>query len=381
MKRWRLLLVAAAVLAVGAIVVPTAAARAAQGAHHRHHVHHVVFVQTNGLKANRIMVYDRAWNGKLSFVASYATGGKGGMTTGSAADPLSSQGSLVTADQGRVLLAVNAGSNTVSFFRVRGDHLWLKQVAASGGQFPASIAVHDQWVYVLNAGGAGSVQGYWLGSDRLWRMRHSHRALGLGNTNPPDFVHSPGQVGFTPDGRRLIVTTKASTSAIDVFAIGDRGVLSGAMVSNPSTSPVPFAFTFDPWGRLVVVEAAMSHLTTYAIKPDNSLTGIGSVADGYIAACWISAARGFYYISNAGSGNLSSYELNGSGAPLLVNAAAATVQAGVTDSVTTIDQHFLYVECGGAGTLDAFRVNHDGTLTLIQTITGLPIPFEGIAQN
>ncbi len=34
-----------------------------------------------------------------------------------------------------------------------------------------------------------------------------------------------------------------------------------------------------------------------------------------------------------------------------------------------------------SGTLDAFRVHHDGTLTLIQTITGLPVPFEGIALN
>ena len=252
---------------------------------------------------------------------------------------------------------------------------WLQQVVASGGEFPVSIAVHGDLVYVLNAGDQGSVQGYWLWGDHLWRMRFSHRALGLGNTNPPDFLHSPGQVGFTPDGQRLIVTTKASTSAIDVFWVGRRGVLSSSPVSNFPASPVPFAFTFDPMGRLVVVEAAMSHLSTYSVNPDNSLTTIGSAADGQMAACWISAARGFYYISNAASGNLSSFMLNGSGVPVLVNAMAATVQAGVTDSVTTPDQRFLYVECGGPGTIDAFHVNHDGTLTLIQTITGLPSPL------
>jgi 6-phosphogluconolactonase (cycloisomerase 2 family) len=122
-------------------------------------------VQTNNLGANRIIVYDRAWDGTLTRVTSYLTGGKGGMAAGSAADPLASQGALVSAEHGRVLLAVNAGSDSISLFRVHGDHLWLAQVAASGGQFPASIAVHGDWVYVLNAGGQGSVQGYWLAGD------------------------------------------------------------------------------------------------------------------------------------------------------------------------------------------------------------------------
>ena len=62
----------------------------------------------------------------------------------------------------------------------------------------------------------------------------------------------------------------------------------------------------------------MSHLSTYTINPDNSLTSIGSAADGFTAACWISTARGFYYISNAGSGNLSAYTLDASGAPVLM---------------------------------------------------------------
>ena len=58
--------------------------------------------------------------------------------------------------RGHVLLAVNAGSNTLSLFRVaRGDKLLLKQVVASGGEFPVSIAVRGDLVYVLNAGVEG----------------------------------------------------------------------------------------------------------------------------------------------------------------------------------------------------------------------------------
>jgi hypothetical protein len=39
------------------------------------------------------------------------------------------------------------------------------------------------------------------------------------------------------------------------------------------------------------------------------------------------------------------------------------------------------VENGGAGTLDEFHVNTDGTLFEIGTVTGLDTPMEGIAAS
>ena len=177
----------------------------------------------------------------------------GGQAAGSVVDPLASQGSLASAADGQLLLAVNAGSNTVSLMRVvRGEKLLLEQVVPSGGQFPVSIAVRGDLVYVLNAGLDGSVQGYrlsggWFGGGHLWPIPGSNRTLSLGNTNPPDYLMSPGQVGFTPNGRHLIVTTKFSGFKIDVFDVGPFGMLSPTPVSNPAAQPVPFAFTFDPW--------------------------------------------------------------------------------------------------------------------------------------
>src|SRR5437016_4528913 len=82
----------------------------------------------------------------------------------------------------------------------------------------------------------------------------SRRSLGLANTTPPNFLTAPGQVAFTPDGRQLIVTTKASTSSYEVFAVQPNGRLSAAPVVTRSATPVPFAFTFGPDGRLVAGE-------------------------------------------------------------------------------------------------------------------------------
>ena len=44
-------------------------------------------------------------------------------------------------------------------------------------------------------------------------------------------------------------------------------------------------------------------------------------------------------------------------------------------------QRFLYAESGGAGTVDEFQVNSDGTLTKLGIIAGPPVALEGIAST
>ena len=199
------------------------------------------------------------------------------------------------------------------------------------------------------------------------------------NTNPPNFLTSPGQVGFTPDGGKLLVTTKASGSAIDVFAVGSDGLLAAAPVVNPSATPVPFAFTFDPAGRLVSGEAGTSSVTTYAIQPGGTLTDPKSQSDGQVALCWILQVRGFYYVSNTGSNTLSSFQIDASGQPSLLSAVAATTNPGPIDLASSDD--FLYAQTGVNGTVDEFHVGADGSLEPLGTVAGLPSGIEGIAAT
>jgi 6-phosphogluconolactonase (cycloisomerase 2 family) len=371
--------VLAALLAVLALALLGAQASSANGGHGKRHGHkNVVFVQTNELTGNQIAVYDRGFDGRLSRVATYPTGGNGGAAVpGSESDRLASQGSLVYDSGHRLLIAVNAGSDTVSVFRVHGDRLRLKDVVSSGGEFPASIAVHGDLAYVLNAGGEGIVQGFRINRQGLTPIAGSARSLGLANSNPPQFLTSPGQVGFTPDGRKLIVTTKASTSSIGVFEVGHDGLLSASPVVNPSATPVPFAF--GPAGRLVAGEAGASSVTTYRIQPTGTLTDPKSQSDGQTALCWIVTARGFYFVSNTGSNNLSSFRIDASGQPTLLAAVAATTNPGPIDLASS--DNFLYAETGINGTVDEFFVGSDGTLVPLGTVDDLPPGIEGIAAT
>ena len=325
---------------------------------------HAVFVQTNDPAGNSIAAYARANDGTLSYVATYATGGNGGRANGAVVDPLISQSSLVYDANHGLLLAPNAGSNTVSVFGVSGNALRLNQVVNSGGSFPNSIGIHGDLAYVLNAGFAGSVQGYRIAGGTLHPVEGSLRSLGLGNGNPPSIPGSPSQVGFTVDGSKLVVALKDHNGgSVDVFGVGPDGRLS----SQPTNTVVggnAFAFTFDPAGQLVIVNAGFGNISTYTVNADGSLTLVSAgQPDGQKAACWVASARGQYFAANAGSGDLSEYAISANGTVTLENPTAATGIPGAVDMAASSDGHFLYAQSGGSGSVKAFAVSNNGALS------------------
>ncbi|HEX9122228.1 MAG TPA: beta-propeller fold lactonase family protein [Actinomycetota bacterium] len=336
---------------------------------------HAVFVQTDSPTGNQIVAYARDDDGALAPADTYDTGGLGGAQAGAVVDPLASQGGLTYDANDALLFAVNAGSDSVSVFGVDGAALTLHQVVSSGGTFPSSIAVRGSLAYVLNAGGAGSVQGYRVQGGKLHPIVNSARSLGLSNADVPFFTSSPGQVVFTPDGRHLVVPTK-SNGTIEVFGIRPDGRLTSG-VENTSAGVVPFAAAFDAAGHLVVSNAGVSSVSTYDVNDDGTLSVISAaVTNGQAATCWIAEARGFFYTGNAASGTVSTYAVSGSGQASLLEAATAT-GAGTIDLAATPDGSFLYVENGGAATISAFAVNADGGLVPLGTTAG-PAPTNGV---
>jgi hypothetical protein len=170
---------------------------------------------------------------------------------------------------------------SVSVLGFEDYHLRLRQVLASGGVFPVSVAVHGDLLYVLNAHEAAAVTGYRITDGEFCPIQGSTRALELTPvTGPGQFVNTPGQIGFTPDGRQLVITTKRNGSLIDVFVMGTDGRPSETFVANPAGVPIPFGFTFDDNNNLVVTDAATSTLSTYSIRSDGKIDPIASQPDG-----------------------------------------------------------------------------------------------------
>jgi hypothetical protein len=348
---------AGAIATVAALCLPTTAGADGYG-HFPSRSDAPVYVQTNDPTGNQIVTYVPDAQGALHEVGRTDTGGLGVAIGGAAVDKLASQGGLVSDPADGLLVAVNGGSNTISVFHAFGDWVSAPRVVPSGGTTPVSVAVRGDVIYVLNSGGTGSVQGFYAHS--LTPIPGSNRSLGLTPNLAPAFLNTPGQIGFTPDGRQLVVTTKANGSDIDIFDLNWFGGIAGGPVVNPSATPVPFGFTFDRAGDLVVTEAATSALTTYSVAADGVLTEVGSTTDGLAALCWVTTNGNFFFGANAGSADVTSYTIGASGTPTVV--ANASTDPGPIDLAASPDGRSLYVETGGSDLLDTFAVQPDGSL-------------------
>src|SRR5438034_7092635 len=76
-----------------------------------------VYVMTNQDSGNSVVVYKRAANGALHRAQEVSTQGLG---SGGTQDPLASQGALILSSDGKLLFAVNAGSNEISVLGTSG---------------------------------------------------------------------------------------------------------------------------------------------------------------------------------------------------------------------------------------------------------------------
>ena len=364
-------------LAVAAVAPPSFAATAASASTGGG----AVFVQTDDLNHNSVIAFRRDAAGHLDRVGEFLTGGRGGVEQNVPLDSLASQDSLTYDQAHRLLFAVNAGSNTVTSFRVTGAHLTRLQTVSSGGVFPVSVSAAHGRLFVLNAGGSGNVTGYRINTTgHLTAQPGGSRDLGLSNQARPNFITAPADITQTADGAHVIVTTKANNT-VDVFNVHD-GTLS-APVKNSSAAAVPFALAFDSQGRLAVANAGDSSVSSYRLRADGTLETItAGTKDGQAALCWLVGTGDTLFGGNAGSSTISAFSVAGDGSVSLTGTPDGVVAhtgggtGGTIDLAITSDQQFLYAENSFAGTAEAYRIQPDHTLQLVDTATGLP-QFDG----
>ena len=341
-----------------------------------------VYSLTNAADGNQLAVFQRDDQGGLTPAGLVPTGGLG---TGSG---LGNQGGLVFGRRERTLYAVNAGSDSLSVFRIHRDGPELIQVIGSGGRPPISLAVRHDVLYVLNAGGAvgdmDQISGFEIEEHgRLEPLPNSTRPLSAANVGP-------AQGGFSPDGATLVVTEKA-TNLIDTYRVGRDGYARGPIVQK-SAGMTPFGFAFNKQGYLIVSEAhggpaGGSAVSSYRLDPDTGmLTAVSpSVPTNQTAACWVAVTRNgeSAYTTNTGSGTVTGYSVAPqTGALSRLNADGITgVTGGAPIDAATIGNRFLYVlTVGSTGSqVVGFLINPDGSLVCLGAVGGLPASADGLA--
>lgn len=330
-----------------------------------------VYTLTNQTTGNAVAVFARAADGTLSPMGTVATGGTG---TG---DGLGSQGAVVLSDDGRWLFAVNAGSNDVSVFRVSPQGPSLASRTASGGTLPISLTVHGDVLYVLNAGGAGNITGF--------RVRPDGELVGIAGATRPlsGSGVSPAEVAFSPDGRSLVVTEKA-TNLLDTYDVDEDGVASGPR-SVASAGGTPFGFAFGLRKLLFVTEAAdPGSASSYILDRGGEPRVVsGAVLTHQGAPCWaVITNDGRLGFTGNGAGSVSAFTIGRDGSLSLLAAAAATITGGVNDIALSANSRYLYVlQVGATPAVHAFRVQEDGSLTSLGPVGDLPAGTRGLAAR
>ena len=330
-----------------------------------------VYAITNAAAGNSVVTYERGGDGALTAAAAFATGGLG------SGAGLGSQGAVIVSDDQRFLFAVNAGSNSISSFRILPDGLELVDVAPSGGALPTSVAYRSGLLYVLNAGVPNNINGFTVDRNgMITPLAGSTRPLSAASTNP-------AQVGFSDDGAALIVSERA-TNLLDVYVLDESGrAVSQTVV--PSAGPTPFGFAVDKRNTLFVSEAgAGGGASSYRISDAAGLTPVSAMAmTGQRAACWaVVTKNGRYgYVINAGTGNISGFAIAQDGSATLLNedGVSATTGGNPTDAALSHDSQYLYVRVAALGAIAVFRVESDGSLTPRPSITGTPAGLAGLA--
>ena len=348
-----------------ALLLAAATAGAAGKAHHG-----FVYTLTNSPGGNAVAVFARADDGTLATAGTVATGGLG---TGA---NLGSQGSIIVS--GHKLFAVNAGDNSISYFRIRHAGLELQDTIASGGVRPISLTVHGDVLYVLNAGGSGNITGFTVRHDEFAPLAGSTQPLGAGSAGP-------AQVSFAPNGKTLVVTEKTS-STIDTYAVGDDGI-AGAPIVNGAAGGTPFGFDFDKRGDVLTSDAAGS-ASSYAVAKNGSLSVIsGAVPTNQGAPCWLVTSNDgrYAYTANAGGGTISGFAVGHDGGLSLLDPSGATGNLGAgshpLDEIVSRDGTFLHVLVVGTHMVATFRIGHDGGLTRIGAVGTLPPGDVGLATS
>jgi hypothetical protein len=229
-----------AALAIGFIISISSSIAAADDRNDHNGAVFVMTNSTNAIRGNEVVMYNRSEQGDLSLVGFFPTGdlsdGKPQLGSGPAPtaqvfhiasggklplvaanlDGLGSSHSLILSRGNQCLFAVNAGSNSLSSFRVQPDGLSLASVEDSGGNFPVSLTIYRSILFVLNSGDQGSIAGFQV-SDHdctLVPLGRNGMASLQGDTDtftpppPGEVLTSPAQISFTPDGALLLVSIK-----------------------------------------------------------------------------------------------------------------------------------------------------------------------------
>jgi DNA-binding beta-propeller fold protein YncE len=319
---------------------------------------------------------------------------------------------IAIAPDGRTAYVADSDASTVSAFTIDEEGLLtpvghpVETDPSASGPFPecgpgarpgpcpfgVAVAPNGKSVYVANAGSS---------TVSVFRV-HPNGALSLLGSPVPVGGSLPRGIAASPDGQRLYVAD-GDNDSIQVFAIGQSGMLRplGAPVvlpgciTSPGNPPVPacspFWLSIAPNGRWLYASGFVSgDLFTFAIDADGGLTAVGPrvPAGGRPESIPFTPDGRFLYASSIDANAVFAFsvgvngQLTSLGSFPVCQEAQTPAACGAVSAVISPDGGSLYVattfKAPNENDVLSFRILADGTLAQLGAIpTGGDRPLFG----
>jgi 6-phosphogluconolactonase (cycloisomerase 2 family) len=357
-------------------------------------------------------VYKRAADGTLTQVGSVATGGKGIASEPPFGFPIvDSSGSITSTPDGKLVFVVNAGSASVTSFRVTSSGLHKVSVAPTHGALPISLASSGHLLYVVNELGKNIYGWTFSPSGVLTPIAGSNQKLtAVTPKGKKDKVGVAAAIGFTSDGKVVAVTERGlprTYGEIDTFVIGKNGAAGPAHAF--ATKGVANPFGFSAVGKVLEVSNAglvktpsgampnpadfsqfTGSVATYKVSPTGKVSFVHNTLSGGRAACWLIITKNgkTAFTTNtlssgpppappaggptSGHGAVASLSIAPNGKLTLLK-QADTSPGFPGDEAFSHDDKYLYVLVPsiivpGGSHLEVYRLGGGGSMTHIQTV-------------
>ena len=347
-----------------------------------------VYAGTNDAEENGLVAYGRKPDGTLAFIGEFLSGGAGGrLNTGGPVDPLISAHSVLNVDN-RFVLQINAGSNTVSSFRVNKDFsLTRVSVVPSDGFGPDTIAVRNGVVYVANVDNDGVFTGP---DDQVGNLVAFTLNRGTGHLqeipgSKRQLLGRPADLAIARSGRSLVVSIynagstaisdSAAAAELESFHIVRPGFLTPFPVSaitstqrnNDQSRNLPSAIG-------IAIREVSGHEVVVVTESREFL------ANGQEAS-----------LSQFQTGSVSTFDLDGSGLlrPISLDVPTSSpITTGPTNTSTSTcwisfdkDGQTFWVVSASSSIISSFRFNEDGSVEEIDSRAATGVPVNPDAPN
>jgi 6-phosphogluconolactonase len=368
-----------------------------------------VFTSTNNPKGNAVLAFKRAANGKLTPAGSVKTGGKGIASEPPFGFPIvDSSGAINVTSNGKLLFVVNAGSNSVTSFRITSSGLKKAAVASTHGKLPISLASSGNLLYTVNEISKNIYGWTFTSNGKLTAIKGSNQKLtAVTPKGKKDKVGVAAAIGFTSDGKVVAVTQRGlprTYGEINTFVIGKNGAAGPAQAF--ATKNVANPFGFSAVGKVLEVSNAglvktpsgampnpadftqfTGSVATYKVSPAGKVSFVHNTLSGGRAACWLIITKNG---KTAFTTNTLSSGTPPAGGPTSGVGAAASLSVAPNGKLTLLkqantspgfpgdealsnDDKYLYVSVPsiivpGGSHLEVYKLGKGGSMTHIQTV-------------